>query len=123
MKKGILYILLITYTALLIKPALPFVADIVAHTRFYREHISTVHIENGKLHVHKELVKSAKQMADDDKPVNIKKDNQPTDHILSFNNELFKFRRFPVCFPLSKPSPYLSRFPARNYPPPRLLVI
>ena len=61
MKRQILYVLLLTYTASFLKPVLPFVTDAFAHTFFYYKHVSTVHSVNGKNHVHHEFIHEAKK--------------------------------------------------------------
>ena len=48
---GLLYI----YGFALLKPILPIANDIIAHAFFKIQHLSTIHIENGKYHVHQEL--------------------------------------------------------------------
>jgi hypothetical protein len=52
-------ILLFCYAFLLFKPAVPFVKDRLAHTFFYAQHVRTVHVENGKEHVHYEVKKAS----------------------------------------------------------------
>ena len=42
------------------KPIVPVVEDVVAHTFFKINHIASVHYENGKYHLHSELVADAK---------------------------------------------------------------
>ena len=61
MKRPILYLLLITYTAGIFKPVSPFVTDVIAHTFFYYKHVCTVHSVNGKNHVHHEFIHEAKK--------------------------------------------------------------
>ena len=61
MKKGIVYIVLIAYVALLCKPVMPYVADEIAHAFWYSQHMATIHVENGKYHVHKQVVEESKK--------------------------------------------------------------
>lgn len=43
---------------MLLRPAVPYLKDGLAHTFFYTQHITTVHVENGKEHVHYEIKKA-----------------------------------------------------------------
>ena len=61
MKKGLLYIVLFSYAIVIIKPALPYVSDFIGHALFYQQHLATVHFENGKYHLHKEVAKNIKE--------------------------------------------------------------
>ena len=45
----------------LCKPVMPLVQDVVAHTFFEHQHIATVHQDEGKSHVGKEIGKLAKE--------------------------------------------------------------
>ena len=45
----------------MLKPAIPYVSDAVSHVLWYNEHMATVHLENGKYHVHKESFTIAKK--------------------------------------------------------------
>ena len=60
MKKIITYLLLFVFSILLLKPAMPYVTDVLAHSFSYANHMATIHFENGKYHVHKEAVDVAK---------------------------------------------------------------
>ena len=61
MKKGLLYIVMISYAIVIIKPALPYVSDFIGHVLFYQQHLATVHFENGKYHLHNEVTKNIKE--------------------------------------------------------------
>ena len=58
-KKIIVYTLLYVYLFAQVKPLLPVVKDYLAHTIFKTEHLATVHLENGKYHLHVEMKKVA----------------------------------------------------------------
>lgn len=81
MKKTLLYIVLFTYASMMCKPVLPYMVDIIAHTFYYKSHLATVHFENGKLHVHKEILQETEKEQQSGKPQHLKMDNQPTDYI------------------------------------------
>ena len=55
------WVVLIAYTLLLFKPAVPVFADVIAHTFWEKQHLMTVHEVNGKFHVHYEVSKSSHQ--------------------------------------------------------------
>lgn len=61
MKKIITYLLLFTFSTMLLKPAMPYVTDVLAHSFWYANHMATVHFENGKYHVHKEVIDTEKE--------------------------------------------------------------
>jgi hypothetical protein len=61
MKRLFLYIILTSYTALMLKPVLPYVKDGIEHIFFFAQHMATVHYENGNYHVHYETAKSTKE--------------------------------------------------------------
>jgi hypothetical protein len=55
LKKGAIYILLLFYIAVQLKPLTAIMQDVLAHTFFKMSHIATVHYENGKYHLHTQL--------------------------------------------------------------------
>jgi hypothetical protein len=60
MKKGLIYLLIFSYSTIMLKPVFPFIADIAAHAFWYSHHMATVHYEHGKYHVHYEIQEAAK---------------------------------------------------------------
>ncbi|MES2590962.1 MAG: hypothetical protein V4608_03670 [Bacteroidota bacterium] len=54
--KVIIYIFICIYSFVLLKPVMPVVNDVLAHTFFKMQHLATVHYENGKHHLHVELL-------------------------------------------------------------------
>ena len=60
-KKVIVYTFLCIYSFALLKPIMPVVDDVIAHTFYKMQHLATVHFENGKYHVHTELANDASQ--------------------------------------------------------------
>jgi UDP-N-acetylglucosamine:LPS N-acetylglucosamine transferase len=61
-KRTFIYALLCVYALGLLKPIVPVVNDAIAHTFYKLEHISTVHYEDGKYHLHAELEQEANDM-------------------------------------------------------------
>lgn len=55
-KQAIICALVCVYSFALLKPVMPVVNDVVAHTFFKMQHMATVHYENGKHHLHVELL-------------------------------------------------------------------
>jgi hypothetical protein len=53
--------MLFAYALAILRPALPVLSDAIAHLSDEAAHIASVHYENGKYHVHKELRKSAEK--------------------------------------------------------------
>jgi hypothetical protein len=54
-RQVIIHTLLCVYVFALLKPVMPLVNDIIAHTFYKMQHLATVHYENGKYHLHAEL--------------------------------------------------------------------
>jgi hypothetical protein len=54
-------LLLALYLAVSCRPALPVLADVVAHVLFYEHHIATVHQHDGHFHVHEEVAAATKE--------------------------------------------------------------
>lgn len=119
LKKILLYLLLFSYATVLLKPVLPLLGDAVAHTFWRMEHISSTHFENGKYHVHFELLQSAKKT--DDGNSNPRIEVFATPHIITNINCYNFFADCHVqCIPYTiwqsyLPFPYLQS----NYPPPK----
>lgn len=72
---------MITYALGVIKPTLPFVYDAVAHAFFYQHHITTVHMVNGKQHVHHEFVQAEKKENSGNNSASLKKIIPTEDHL------------------------------------------
>ncbi|MEO6719411.1 MAG: hypothetical protein ABIN67_03555 [Ferruginibacter sp.] len=70
MKSILSYLLLCVYATILVKPVMPTLADTFAHILNYSDHITTVHHENGKYHVHYEYVEAAKKNSSEQAPYN-----------------------------------------------------
>lgn len=123
MNKNILYILLFSYTAMLCKPVLPYVADALEHLLFYNQHVATVHIENGKIHVHKEAVDAGTANNDQESTTSVKKSSVSWDHILPISPYKYLLTHITTVF---NKLPYIASyhiFSFSDYPPPRLYFI
>ncbi len=66
-KKGIVYTFLFVYSSGVLKPLMPLVNDVIAHTFYKMEHLATVHFQNGKYHVHMEQAMEANGQKNDAK--------------------------------------------------------
>lgn len=119
MKRIALYIILLSYTAVILKPVTPYITDAVAHIFYYTEHMATVHYEDGNFHVHIEVMDNAKKTESQKELPSSKKDNSTIDHIGLQQKELNSpvyaksIRRFPLSPSL------LYNYLAGEYPPPR----
>ncbi|MEO7309896.1 MAG: hypothetical protein ABIX01_05840 [Chitinophagaceae bacterium] len=82
-KRFFLYLLFFSYTMVLIKPVLPIVSDCIAHTFWKLEHISTTHFENGKYHVHFELLHDARENKPNRSAANTKIEVFAAPHIIA----------------------------------------
>ncbi len=61
LKAALTYLVLLSYLAGLVKPVLPILLDVIAHTFQELEHTDTVHKHNGENHVHLEIESANKQ--------------------------------------------------------------
>ncbi len=121
MKKAILYLLLVSYTTIILKPVLPFISDAVAHIFWYSEHIATVHIENGKYHVHDESLAVSKKM-DTQKSVPVSKTEKAfSEHFMNTPRFVFSYQPL-LHLHFSNLSCNLAHtWLANSYPPPKVV--
>ena len=118
MKRALLYFVLFIYTTTMLKPVFPYLKDTIAHIFWYSEHMATVHFENGKFHIHKEVLEEAKKTANEKSDIQ-KKALSQDDYILStigieLVNKFHKEKGF--CY--SAPKEILLPLSC-EYPPPR----
>ncbi len=121
MKKTAAYIFLFAYVVLLCKPITPIISDAFAHAFYYSQHMATVHYENGKMHVHQELIKKAGE-ENSSKDQGLVKKSQATDECISPGNNQNAFQIIstnPSGIMLSGLIINLS--PDITTPPPRLI--
>ena|SRR5688572_2251619 len=118
MKTTIAHYLLLIYVAAMCKPILPLVNDFLAHTCWKTEHITTVHHENGKNHLHHELKKASDQNQDANSPAP-KSSKSVSVHILLQNNYDFLHGIISEQKNLSGAYSLLSTFIEMNTPPPK----
>ena len=119
MKKTAAYIFIFVYALMLCKPFAPLIEDSLAHIFWYSQHLATVHYENGKLHVHKEMMDNAKK----DEPVkernSSKKDNQTVDHyyLHLFDKQKANSPSLQCMYLYTSNLSY--NFPEADFPPPK----
>jgi hypothetical protein len=82
MKKAAAYIFVFAYFVMFLKPVTPILSDTIAHAFYYSQHMATVHYENGKMHVHKEIMQKASAENSSSNQALIKK-SQSTDEYVS----------------------------------------
>ena len=121
MKKLLLYIVFVSYAIVMVKPALPYVSDFIGHILFYKQHMATVHFENGKYHVHKEVVRDAKEENSNKNSLPEKKKSNTTFEFIATASKVFvqpssvDGNAYSLFIDQNNSSP----FTAYNYPPPR----
>jgi hypothetical protein len=120
MKKAALYILLLSYTTVMLKPVAPYISDLVAHVFYYSKHMATVHYENGKLHVHKEILDNAKKEHPAKEAPSSKKDNSTNDHISFFKNHIHQEDVSTINYTIARSSSLPYNESLTDYPPPRI---
>ena len=103
----------------MLKPVSPYISDAVAHIFYYTQHMATVHYENGKYHVHKELVDDAKQSNPEKEAPASKKENSANDHIAIQQKQTVPFLPVNISYQFSTASKLINNYLAGEYPPPR----
>lgn len=85
MKRFLSYSLLCIYATVMVHPVMPSLADAFSHILNYSEHIATVHVENGRQHVHYEYMEAAKKNSDENGAANnlAKKADNSNEHIMN----------------------------------------
>lgn len=122
MKQVALYIILFSYTLVILKPVTPYISDAVAHVFFYAQHMATVHYQNGKFHVHREIIDNAKKTASDkeSESPSSKKQNSANDHIvLAQRHQVINLSSVKAYHILASSSLMYTNI-SGDYPPPRI---
>jgi len=105
-----------------LRPLLPVLQDVVAHTFFKMQHMATIHFENGNYHLHTDL----KTINDDEKATNkatqkssSQKVETNSQHLLTNLN--FNFKTNSSLIPSTIPSvlDVCSGFTQQQYLPPK----
>jgi hypothetical protein len=121
MKKLLLHIILFSYAIVMFKPTFPYIKDAVNHLVFYKQHMATVHYENGKYHVHAEVAKNAKEDNSNKNIPSSKKENTSTDHIVIIHKAVAFITVFASHkYSLPASNDLLAGNIQYNYPPPRI---
>ncbi len=103
----------------MLKPVLPYVSDFVNHVFFYTQHMATVHIEDGKMHVHKEIVDNTKKAASQKEIPAAKKENTTTDYISFQQKESITISILNRVFQIPVSTALQLNYLPGDYPPPR----
>jgi len=119
MKQIALYIILFSYSMVMLKPVAPYIQDAVAHVFYYTQHMATVHYENGKMHVHKEVMDNTKKEASQKEIPASKTDNSTTDHTSFKQRETAMAQVVNTSYSIAPATTLLFNYLAGEYPPPR----
>ena len=119
MKQIALYIVLFSYSMVMLKPVSPYISDAVAHIFYYTQHMATIHYENGKYHVHKELVDNAKKNNPAKETSDSKKENSASDHIATQQKQTAPVLPANISYQFLSASKLINNYLAGEYPPPR----
>lgn len=120
MKKAIIYLLLFSYSLMLMRPVAPFAADIIAHTFWYSQHIATVHFENGKYHVHYQYMSESQKNAPGKNAHATKTETFSNDYLVSQQEYNFSIRLVMNSYSTKPSSSIPEVYPSCNYPPPKI---
>ncbi|MGZ4033872.1 MAG: hypothetical protein ACXVP4_03330 [Bacteroidia bacterium] len=119
-KKFVVYTFLYIYAFGLIKPIMPIVNDVIAHTFYKMEHLATVHFENGKYHVHAELATEAGKQNNDAKGSNQFSSNETlASHIINKKIEFKIYSSSTSIIITSKKLHLPDAYIQRTTPPPK----
>lgn len=101
-------------------PVLPYAADVVAHTFWKYQHISTVHYENGQYHAHYQSVSLSKKIGTEKNGETSKSFSFANDHINTNFTTTFQYHQ--PTIKQTKFAQLVFYFPTSNYkiktPPP-----
>ena len=103
----------------MLKPVSPYISDTVAHIFYYTQHMATVHYENGKLHVHKEIEDNAKKNEPAKESNSSKKENSANDHISLQQKQSIQALMVNKSYQIPASANLLTNYLAGEYPPPR----
>ena len=103
----------------MLKPALPYVSDLIGHVFFYTQHMATVHYENGKYHVHKEVTDNAKKDASQKELPSSKKENSANDHTFLPQKETTAVILLNTVYQFPPAASLIYNYLPGEYPPPR----
>ena len=122
---GIL-LLVAVYSCMPLKPILPFASDFIAHTFNEFDHVATVHFENGKYHVHAEVVNDSKSKnSDSEAPVtetDLKTDlHCAPEIIVTLSEHPFFDHKTSIKIAVHSHAFLNRRSVSPNYPPPQVL--
>lgn len=119
MKRIALYIILFSYSMVMLKPVSPYITDTFEHIFNYTQHMATIHYENGKYHVHKELVDNEKKAASQKEIPPAKKENTANDHISFQQKESVNISVLNRIFQIPVSDSLQHSYLTGDYPPPR----
>lgn len=118
MKSTVAYYLIILYSIAVCKPIIPVVADFLGHALWHQKHITTIHHENGKDHLHYELLEEKKE---GDKPSTTIKSSEPVSVHIALEGGPLISNIFPASLKQTNNSYYTpSPIIELVLPPPRL---
>jgi hypothetical protein len=90
MKKALLYLMLFAYASVMLRPAMPYLADAAAHLLWYKSHVLNIHAHQGKSHAHIEAYEATKKNSSHEE---MNKKNQSTNEH-TINNRFYFFIPF-----------------------------
>ncbi len=103
----------------MLKPVSPYISDAVEHIFNYTQHMATVHYENGKYHVHKEIVDNAKKNNPVKETPSSKKEKSANDHIAIQQKQTAPDLPANISYQFTSSSNLHNNYLAADYPPPR----
>ena len=105
---------------MLLKPVMPSVADLLAHTFWYSQHMATVHFENGKYHVHYQYIEESKKNFPGKNSHAIKNETSINDHLVIINEYDFSIDTIISNQFSSTSVSILNNYSNCDYPPPKV---
>ena len=122
MRKAAIYILLVFYVVVQLRPLTAVLQDVVAHTFFKMQHMATIHYENGKYHLHHELktISEEDKTSASEKTPASQKANENISHQISHDINL-NFETYCISIPqlINSDQNVIAGFTTINAPPPK----
>ena len=82
--------------------------------------MATVHYENGKLHVHKEIIENAKKEKNEHNAPGFKKNNITGEHIVTQPVKIILSNTVTAICVIHKATKVATNFHRTDFPPPRI---
>ena len=119
MKKLLPYLFICLYSAIILKPVMPYITDGVAHILNFQGHMATVHAHHGKYHVHTEITEAAKNQNSEKNTNTLKKEASENEYIFADEICVILFPYITLKYFTALTVNTVSIYLSNDFPPPR----